>query len=64
MYKFDEKQIVYDERSSVFVNVGSKYGTGKKQPVGSHMVKREFDPTKGLNRGRLDDGKSTGEVIV
>lgn len=57
-YEFDEKQIPYDRRSGVFVNVGSRYGTGKKQPVGSEKVKRDFDPAKGVYFGRLDESKA------
>lgn len=51
---WDQDQVPYDERSSVFVNVGTDYGTGKRQPVGSEKVTHGFDPTKGLERGPLD----------
>lgn len=52
-----EKQIDYDKRSSVFVNVGEGYGSGKPQPIGSKQVKKDFDPTKGLNLKPNDEAK-------
>ena len=60
-YEFEEDQIPYDRRSSVFVNVGSNYGVGKKQPVGSEKVKRDYDPTKGVYFGRLDESRKKQE---
>ena len=56
-FEFEEKQIPYDRRSSVFVDVGSSYGTGKRQPVGSEKVKHGYDPAKGVYFGRLDESK-------
>lgn len=32
---FDFTQPVYDQRSSCYVNAGSHYGVGKRQPVGT-----------------------------
>ena len=31
----------YDERTSCYVNAGSHYGVGHKQPVGSHGIPKE-----------------------
>lgn len=38
----------YDERTSCYVNAGSHYGVGHRQPVGSHGAAKNLDnPPKG-----------------
>ena len=47
---WESKQPQYDERSSCFVNAGTHYGEGRKQPVG-----HEGDPKQRV--GTLPYGK-------
>jgi hypothetical protein len=56
-FEYSDRQITYDHRSSVFINVGSKHKSGPTQPIGSFKVTNKYDPTKGLERGRLDNEK-------
>ena len=42
----------YDERSSCFVNAGSHYGVGHRQPVGHHGNPRESAPTLPEHRAK------------
>ena len=47
----------YDERSSCFVNAGTHYGVGHKQPVGSHGAAKSSDvvPKGRINTLRVDE---------
>ena len=40
--------LTYDHRCGTYVQAGSNYGTGFKQPVGSKTPKRESNVPKGI----------------
>lgn len=44
----------YDQRSSCFVNAGSHYGVGVKQPIGK---------THATNKGAIPTGKTMGMTV-
>lgn len=44
------KQPQYDQRSSCFVNTGTHYGVGHKQPVGSE----KHNPIQAVPYGRIN----------
>jgi hypothetical protein len=48
-WNFDQPH--YDERSSCYVNAGSHYGVGHKQPVGHHGNPKSIAPT--LPQGKV-----------
>lgn len=54
---WDYRQPEYDERSSCFVNAGTHYGVGNKQPVGSHGTAKSSDvvPKGRINTLRVDE---------
>ena len=47
----------YDERSSCYVNSGSHYGVGHKQPVGSssHSMKGSVPVGRGVNTMKISE---------
>ncbi len=51
---WDFTQPDYDQRSSCFVNAGSHYGVGHKQPVGL---------TSARNKGAIPVGKTMGMTV-
>lgn len=53
-FTMKEKQIPYEDRNSIYIDVGSTYGTGFKQPVGSKKVTHGYNPAKNLEHRRQD----------
>jgi hypothetical protein len=44
----------YDQRSSCFVNAGSNYGVGHRQPIGHHGDPMENAPTLPIGRPKTE----------
>ena len=63
---WDFKQPEYDERSSCYVNAGSHYGVGHKQPVGhSGNAKSKVDILpKGRVKTMQDDEVPSGNLTI
>jgi hypothetical protein len=54
----------YDERTSCFVNAGSHYGVGHKQPVGHEgNPKGEVIPRGKVNTMRIDEVPHRNETL-
>ncbi len=49
----------YDQRHSCYINAGTKYGTGLRQPVGHSSEPKQFVDT--LPMGRVDTRSSYEE---
>lgn len=48
------QQPQYDQRSSCFVNTGTHYGVGHRQPVGTEKESGHFGSGKVIPFGRVD----------
>jgi len=63
-FNFDCPQ--YDERSSCFVNAGSHYGVGRKQPIGHEGNPKQRVATMPFGRGdtmRVDEVPRKNETL-
>lgn len=54
----------YDDRSSCYVNVGSHYGVGKTQPIGSKTASNRSPIPKGKNFGMKVDNVSRKPLSI